>query len=646
MRLFMKVVSEQAGNLGYRQSHVFDQNGGTVGRSKSCDWVLPDDTTTLSARHALVRFNGRGFLIEDTSTNGVYLNSVDAPLGRGNAAILSDGDVLYLGHFVIEIAVEARSDDAEREPRAGPPQAMSPPGLDSPLAMPQAAAAATPRPVAPLPLAPLDALARLHQARPVAAAVPLPPRAPSPGSDRSGLSGGLAPVPAPQPVPSSVVPAPVLPPSASLFGLPGSQASSLPPALPAAGGHSFATPPAFTGSSATSGIPDDFFDALVVAPAQRPNAPPPQAVQRPGMAPVIPLDFDFAPARAVPPSTAIPSAPLPPLPVGMSAPAAAEQLAPISASPMPVSQPSGERARPPLSDDLAADLVSLRLPEREPPVASAVADPMDLLRQRAARRPTPPERRPPDALMEREGAPLSSRSAETPPMPMPVIAPPVTAVKPAKVAAAPAMPMPGAARGAQPEAADPFAAVWTAFGLDPSGLSREEMAVLAGELAKALASMAEGLVVTLGARRMVKDTFRMDQTQLRAQGNNPFKFASSGAAALRHFVGNDKGGFLSLSAAIEEGFADIKSHELAAMMAAQTMIGTLLDDLSPRRIEDATPAQGLLSRKPDKARLWDTFAEKHAQRAQSVAGTTQTMFGAAFAQAYQHQVAQRQERKT
>src|SRR4051794_34985468 len=101
MRLLLNVVSEQSNELGYQARYAFDESGGTFGRSASCDWALPDSSNTLSSRHGRVDFNGRGFVITDTSTNGVYINTVDDPLGRGNSAILSDGDTLYVGNFVI-----------------------------------------------------------------------------------------------------------------------------------------------------------------------------------------------------------------------------------------------------------------------------------------------------------------------------------------------------------------------------------------------------------------------------------------------------------------------------------------------------------------------------------------------------------------
>jgi type VI secretion system FHA domain protein len=114
MQLRLIVVRDPRRTLGERTSHVFGEAGGTLGRNSSCDLVLADAANVISNHHAEIGFNGRGFLVTDTSTNGVYLNRVDAPLGRGNSALLTAGDLLYLGDliFKVEIGEEARDSRA------------------------------------------------------------------------------------------------------------------------------------------------------------------------------------------------------------------------------------------------------------------------------------------------------------------------------------------------------------------------------------------------------------------------------------------------------------------------------------------------------------------------------------------------------
>lgn len=120
MRLQLTVLRLHSGATERDSTYVFDESGGTIGRSATCDWSLSDQSRTLSSVHAQISHNGHGFSITDTSTNGVYLNRVDVPLGRYKSAPLNDGDTLYLAGFVISVAV-LRS-EGERAVAPAPPR--------------------------------------------------------------------------------------------------------------------------------------------------------------------------------------------------------------------------------------------------------------------------------------------------------------------------------------------------------------------------------------------------------------------------------------------------------------------------------------------------------------------------------------------
>lgn len=117
MHLILEIVGEHAEPLGRNARQAFGPEGGCLGRGLGCNWQLPDQTNTLSARHALIAFSGIGFIITDTSTNGVYINTVDAPLGRGNTAPLADGDTLYMANYIISVMIE--NDPIEERQRLG-----------------------------------------------------------------------------------------------------------------------------------------------------------------------------------------------------------------------------------------------------------------------------------------------------------------------------------------------------------------------------------------------------------------------------------------------------------------------------------------------------------------------------------------------
>ena len=120
MQLILTVTSYQKSTLGPQQSCTFGEEGGSIGRSRSCDWVLPDPDKYLSSRHASIAMRGDGFQITDTSTNGIFVNGARQPVGRGRSQALEDGDVLVMGEFEIAVHVEGASDAGFTPPQQTP----------------------------------------------------------------------------------------------------------------------------------------------------------------------------------------------------------------------------------------------------------------------------------------------------------------------------------------------------------------------------------------------------------------------------------------------------------------------------------------------------------------------------------------------
>ncbi len=114
MILTLEVMGEQAKDLGTASRRVFDSIGGTIGRLPDNDWVFPDPY--VSGRHALIRYLNGKFFVEDTSTNGVFVNSPDHRIQRGQAYQLKDGDLLYIDAYRIQVTI-AKPIPAQREER-------------------------------------------------------------------------------------------------------------------------------------------------------------------------------------------------------------------------------------------------------------------------------------------------------------------------------------------------------------------------------------------------------------------------------------------------------------------------------------------------------------------------------------------------
>lgn len=112
MPLRLQIISRHRQGLGERSVREFGRDGGTIGRSLESDWVLPDGQRYVSSRHASIDFRSGSYYIVDTSTNGVYVNDSEQPVGRGNPQRLFSGDRIRLGEY--EINVEIDEDETSR----------------------------------------------------------------------------------------------------------------------------------------------------------------------------------------------------------------------------------------------------------------------------------------------------------------------------------------------------------------------------------------------------------------------------------------------------------------------------------------------------------------------------------------------------
>ena len=101
--------------------------GGSIGRNPSCDVVLPDPQKVISGCHAKIVASGADVLVVDESTNGLFVDGAQSPLGRGSSIPLRDGMQLGLGEFLFSVALERVA--------ANGPQDTAGPGYSAPAAV-------------------------------------------------------------------------------------------------------------------------------------------------------------------------------------------------------------------------------------------------------------------------------------------------------------------------------------------------------------------------------------------------------------------------------------------------------------------------------------------------------------------------------
>jgi predicted component of type VI protein secretion system len=103
MALRLTIISEQSSALGEAASKLVDKEGARIGRASDNEWVLPDPNRYISAHHARIFFRNGTYIVEDTSTNGLYLNDELEPVGRLGPQPLRAGDTLRMGPYHIRV---------------------------------------------------------------------------------------------------------------------------------------------------------------------------------------------------------------------------------------------------------------------------------------------------------------------------------------------------------------------------------------------------------------------------------------------------------------------------------------------------------------------------------------------------------------
>ena len=110
MALRLQIVSRHRQSLGERGMREFGHSGGTIGRSLESDWVLPDGQRYLSSRHASIDYRSGSYYVVDSSTNGVYVNDAEQPVGRGNPQRLFTGDRIRIGEYEMQVEIVGEDD--------------------------------------------------------------------------------------------------------------------------------------------------------------------------------------------------------------------------------------------------------------------------------------------------------------------------------------------------------------------------------------------------------------------------------------------------------------------------------------------------------------------------------------------------------
>jgi len=300
-----------------------------------------------------------------------------------------------------------------------------------------------------------------------------------------------------------------------------------------------------------------------------------------------------------------------------------------------------ERPRPQHADFLvwATDVPDAAPPVANPPAASS----------NSPRSSAPPE----DDFNWASGPPRPTPPAEpVPPVPEPRrplstangpdavwMPPPATSLEP-RPAQPPAPSTANAEHGFGPPVAggsDFRDRIARSAGIAEDKLAQKSSQQLAEELGVLMRLITENVRQLLKARLQAKGIARSaNQTTIQALDNNPLKFAATTRDALELMFGPPTKSYLDAQRAFEQGFNDLKTHQMRTFTAMQQALTMLVNDLDPKVIENSVEPDSVITKlvTSRKAKLWDAYLSRWQSKTSRFDGGLLDAFMEYFAQCY------------
>jgi type VI secretion system FHA domain protein len=105
--LTLKITAASGQKPGETTRQAFTEEGGTIGRAATNTWVLSHNK--VSGRHAVITYRSGVFYLQDTSRNGVAINSPHNRLVRDRPYALNTGDRILIEPYEIAVSVDEAS---------------------------------------------------------------------------------------------------------------------------------------------------------------------------------------------------------------------------------------------------------------------------------------------------------------------------------------------------------------------------------------------------------------------------------------------------------------------------------------------------------------------------------------------------------
>ncbi len=189
-----------------------------------------------------------------------------------------------------------------------------------------------------------------------------------------------------------------------------------------------------------------------------------------------------------------------------------------------------------------------------------------------------------------------------------------------------------------PEGDPTIAALFRELGIqDISG--RVDPETFGRDVGRILRMVTEGLMTALRTRTEIKERFRIEQTHMRAAGNNPLKASDNPETALRRLLHDDEDGtYLQGVPAFREALDDLRTHEVAILAAVHASIEGVIAGFDPgplknklRHIAPVSAATPVLN----SAKCWRLYEDYYQEVAARLRDDARLGFLKEFAHAYE-----------
>ncbi len=102
MKLQISIIKHRGNPPSHQENHLFNREGGNIGRSKDNTWRLSDERKFLSRVQASVIFQNEKFYLIDESSNGCFINQSNTPVGKGCSEELKNNDIIRMGEYELQ----------------------------------------------------------------------------------------------------------------------------------------------------------------------------------------------------------------------------------------------------------------------------------------------------------------------------------------------------------------------------------------------------------------------------------------------------------------------------------------------------------------------------------------------------------------